>query len=258
MVKIRAIIFDMDGVLIEAKDWHYESLNKALGLFGMEINRYDHFVTYDGLPTLKKLDMLSLERGLPRALHPFINTMKQVYTMEIVHSRCKPVFYHQYALSKLLSEGFRLALCSNSIRTSVEVMIQKAKLTEHFEFMLSNEDIKNPKPHPEMYLTAMTRLGLRPEECLILEDNPNGLKAAIASGAHLLRINTVQDVNYNNIKARIADVERDSNVKKDSEIGKGSDIKKNSEVENSEVEKDPEIEKDPSIKRSFVIVRGPN
>jgi len=47
---IRAILFDMDGVLIEAKDWHYDALNRALRLFGAEISRFDHLVTYDGLP----------------------------------------------------------------------------------------------------------------------------------------------------------------------------------------------------------------
>ena len=73
MTKIKAIIFDMDGVLIEAKDWHYEALNRALSLFGMEISRFDHLVTYDGLPTKKKLEMLSIERGLPKGLHSFIN-----------------------------------------------------------------------------------------------------------------------------------------------------------------------------------------
>lgn len=53
MPKIKAILFDMDGVLVDAKDWHYEALNQALSLFGMEISRYDHLVTYDGLPTKK-------------------------------------------------------------------------------------------------------------------------------------------------------------------------------------------------------------
>ena len=77
MTKIKAVIFDMDGVLIEAKNWHYEALNKALGLFGMEISRYDHLVTYDGLPTKRKLEMLTAERGLPIGLHDFINEMKQ-------------------------------------------------------------------------------------------------------------------------------------------------------------------------------------
>jgi HAD superfamily hydrolase (TIGR01509 family) len=209
MVKIKAVIFDMDGVLIEAKDWHYESLNKALGLFGMEISRYDHLVSYDGLPTKKKLEMMSLERGLPRELHEFINTMKQIYTVDIVHTKCRPVFYHQYAISKLLQENYRMAVCSNSIRNSIEVMLSKAGIIEHFEFILSNQDVNKPKPDPEIYINAMNKLGLKPEECLILEDNENGIKSAIASGAHLLKIITTGDVNYENIKRRIIEIEEE-------------------------------------------------
>lgn len=81
MSKIKAVIFDMDGVLIDAKDWHYEALNQALELFGYKISRYDHLVTFDGLPTKKKLEMLTIEKGLPKGLHKFINHMKQIYTM---------------------------------------------------------------------------------------------------------------------------------------------------------------------------------
>lgn len=77
---IKAIIFDMDGVLIDAKDWHYEALNRALRLFGCEISRYDHLATFDGLPTKEKLNLLSKERHLPEKLHSFINEMKQRYT----------------------------------------------------------------------------------------------------------------------------------------------------------------------------------
>lgn len=186
MSKIKAVIFDMDGVLIEAKDWHYESLNKALGLFGMEISRYDHLVTYDGLPTKKKLEMLSLERGLPKGLHNFINDMKQQYTMEIIYSQCKPRFYHEYALSKLKNEGYKLAVASNSIKQTVVSMMEKASLMEYLEFYLSNQDVTHGKPNPEMYNTAMSRMGLAPDECMIVEDNENGIKAARASGAHVM------------------------------------------------------------------------
>jgi beta-phosphoglucomutase len=98
MPKIKAVLFDMDGVLIDAKDWHYEALNQALSLFGMEISRYDHLVTYDGLPTKKKLEMLTLERGLPRALHNFINDMKQEFTFQLGYAKCKLTFNHQYAM----------------------------------------------------------------------------------------------------------------------------------------------------------------
>ena len=203
-MEIKAIIFDMDGVLIEAKDWHYEALNRALSLFGMEISRYDHLVTYDGLPTTKKLEMLSLERGLPVDLHQFINEMKQQYTMEIVYARCKPRFYHEYALSKLKLEGYKMAVCSNSIRNTVEVMLKKSSLIDYMEFLISTQDVLHPKPNSQMYDMAIDRLGVSPKECLIIEDNENGIKAAIASGAHVLKVKNVEDVNYQNITAEIA------------------------------------------------------
>lgn len=207
MTKIKAIIFDMDGVLIEAKDWHFEALNRALGLFGMGISRYDHLVTYDGLPTKKKLEMLSMERGLPKGLHTFINNMKQLYTMEIVHAKCKPIFYHRYAISRLKNEGYKIVVCSNSIRNTIEVMLDKAKLLDYLDFFLSNQDVKQSKPNPEMYINAIGRLGLSPKECLVLEDNENGIKAALGSGAHLLKIDSVHDVTYQNITERIKEIE---------------------------------------------------
>lgn len=207
MKKIKAVLFDMDGVLIEAKDWHYEALNKALGLFGMEISRFDHLVTYDGLPTLRKLEMLSLERGLPAQLHDFINTMKQQYTMEIVYSRCKPIYYHEYALSRLRTEGYKLAVCSNSVRASIDMMLNRANLSRHLDFSVSAQDVSVGKPDPAIYAHAMAQLSLDPQECLILEDNENGIKAAIASGAHLMRIASVEDVNFQRIKQRIAQIE---------------------------------------------------
>lgn len=207
MDKIKAVIFDMDGVLIDAKEWHYEALNKALRLFGFEISRYDHLVTFDGLPTAKKLEMMTVERGLPKSLHQLINDMKQIYTMEYVYMKCKPLFVHQYALSRLKSEGFRLALASNSVRVTIDMMMEKADLNQYLDFSLSNQDVKKSKPDPEIYITAINRLGLSPEECLVVEDNQNGVKAALASGANLLRVETINDVTYSNIINRINEIE---------------------------------------------------
>lgn len=213
MSKIKGIIFDMDGVLIDAKDWHYEALNQALELFGYKITRYDHLVTFDGLPTKKKLEMLSIEKGLPVGLHCFINKMKQKYTMEHVYMKCKPLFNHQYALARLKNEGYKLALASNSVRITVDMMMEKADLAQYLDFSLSNQDVEKPKPDPEIYNTAIKRLGLKPEECLILEDNINGIQAALASGAHLLKIGTVYDVTYQNIISRIKEVESETVIK---------------------------------------------
>ncbi|WP_459582281.1 HAD family hydrolase [Dickeya oryzae] len=197
---IKAIIFDMDGVLIEAKDWHYDALNRALNLFGYNISRYDHLTKFDGLPTKDKLNMLSKEYSLPSELHSFINEMKQHYTMEIVHTHCKPMFIHQYALSKLKSEGFKLAVASNSIKNSVVTMMEKACLSDYLDIMLSNEDVRKGKPDPEIYITAINKLGVLPSECVVVEDNENGIRAALAAGANVLTVDEVTDVNYKNIK----------------------------------------------------------
>ena len=156
--------------------------------------------------------MLSLEKGLPIGLHKFINDMKQIYTMEHVYMKCKPLFNHQYALSRLKSEGYGLALASNSVRITIDMMMEKSDLKKYLDFTLSNQDVNKSKPDPEIYISAINRFALKPEECLIVEDNPNGIKAALASGANLLKVDTVYDVTYQNIKSRIKEIEQTSSA----------------------------------------------
>jgi len=208
VAKIEADIFDMDGVLIDAKDWHFESLNRALALFGYSISRFDHLITYDGLPTKKKLEMLSLEPGLPAQLHDFINQLKQDYTMEMIYTRCKPVFQHEYALARLHADGYKLAVASNSVRATVELMMDRAALKPYLSLLLSNQDVTKAKPDPEMYSVTIQRLGLLPKQCLVVEDNPNGIKAAEAAGAHVMVVGNVTDVTYASISANIARAQR--------------------------------------------------
>ena len=200
---MKAIIFDMDGVLIDAQEWHYEALNRALALFGYSISRYDHLVVYDGLPTREKLEMLTLERGLPRGLHQFINEMKQQFTVELVQQKCRPQFHLEYALSRLSADGYRLAVASNSIRQTIELMLGQANLLQYFEFFLSNQDVSKPKPDPEIYENAIAKFGLSPDECLVVEDNPHGIQAAEASGAAVMVVRSTSDVHYNNLCSHI-------------------------------------------------------
>jgi HAD superfamily hydrolase (TIGR01509 family) len=87
------------------------------------------------------------------------------------------------------------------------MMMEKSGLLEYLEFFISNQDVSKGKPDPEMYLTAIKKLNLNPQECLIVEDNENGIKAAIASGAHLLKVDTVLDVNYFRIIEHINHIE---------------------------------------------------
>jgi len=208
-MKIEAILFDMDGVLIEARDWHYEALNRALALFGMEIDRDAHLSTFDGIPTKKKLTILTESRGLPALLHDFINSLKQKYTLEIATALCKPVFHHQFALSRLKAEDFKMAVCSNSVRNTVRMFMHLSRLEDFLDAQISNQDVTEPKPDPEMYLAAMRKLEVEPEHTLILEDNEYGIQAARSSGAHLMIVESINGVTYERIKQRILDIENE-------------------------------------------------
>jgi len=207
-MSIKAVIFDMDGVLIDARDWHYETLNRALALFGFMISRHEHLTTFDGLPTSKKLEMLSAERNLPVGLHAFINEMKQAYTTDTVTLLCRPTFNHQHALSMLKNRhGYKLAVASNSIGATVRLMMDKAQLSQYLDFQLCNEDVSRPKPAPDIYLKAMEKLGVQPHEALVVEDNPHGIAAAKASGAHVLVVREPSEVRYQSILQYISRVE---------------------------------------------------
>lgn len=203
-MSIRAVVFDMDGVLIDAREWHYEALNRALGHFGLAISRFDHLVTYDGLPTRAKLEMLSREQSLPRQLHGFVNELKQRYTMELVGNHCKPVFQHEYALSRLKLDGYLLGLASNSIRSTIDEMMRRAALLQHLDVVMSNEDVAHGKPDPEIYVKAIAALDLHPSEVLVVEDNDKGVRAATAAGAHVLQVREPTDVTYRLIVSELA------------------------------------------------------
>ena len=206
--RIVAVVFDLDGVLVDATEWHYEALNRALALFGYTITRYEHLSAYDGLPTRKKLGMLSVEKELPATLHGLIYRIKQLYTREVIRTNCRPVFEKEYMVSRLKREGYRLAVCSNAIRDSVELMVRGSGLYEYFEFLLSNEDVSRPKPDPEMYLKALERLGCRPEEVVIVEDAAPGVEAARRSGGHVCQVAGFDEVDYFLVKGFIDQVER--------------------------------------------------
>jgi len=197
MAKIKNIIFDLDGVLVDATEWHYEALNKALGLFGYEITREEHLSSYNGLPTRKKLAMLTSQKNMPESLHSFIYKMKQEYTTEYIERCCKPHFDKLMMLHQLKKKGYRLAVCSNAIKASVELMLQKGETMPYFQLVLSNQHVENPKPHPEIYLKAFEMMKILPEETVIVEDSAHGIASAKASGAHVCEVSGFRDVNIN-------------------------------------------------------------
>ena len=204
---IKLIIFDLDGVLVEAKEIHYKTLNNAIEKIAGEkyvITESEHLSTYDGLKTYQKLDMLTNKKGLPADLHVQIWNEKQSLTIDAI-SQLEPDYRLISIFTELRKKGIQIACCSNSIRRSVLVMLSKIGLIEYMDLILSNEDVKNSKPHPEIYWKAMSMISVLPEETLIVEDSPHGLLAASRSRAHVLRVANPQEVKLDLIIYQIND-----------------------------------------------------
>ena len=204
-MKTKLVIFDLDGVLVEAKNIHYDALNQALG-DDYKITWKEHLSTYDGLKTFQKLDMLSEQKGLPTEMHKQIWESKQKLTLQKL-KELKPNQNLQQLMNALVDEGYKISVCSNSIRKTVLTVLSKLGLMEYMDYIISNEDVQNSKPHPEMYWRAISKMGCLPEETLIVEDSPYGLLAASRSKAHVLRVKNPTEVTYTNIFKKLTEIE---------------------------------------------------
>lgn len=199
-MQIKCIIFDLDGVLVEAKYTHFETFNNALAEYGVDFTiTYDeHLLKYDGLKTDQKLKLLTEEKGLPINLHQAIWNRKQELTAEALFNLKKSETLID-TFKKLKKDGYKLICCSNSIRNTVYLVLSKLEIIHYFDYILSNQDVKNSKPHPEIYWKAISEYSLVPEEVLIVEDSPTGLAAANRSRANVFRVVSPENVTYNNI-----------------------------------------------------------
>ena len=202
--KIKLIIFDLDGVLVEAKNIHYDALNDALG-DDYKISWNEHLSIYDGLKTNQKLEMLSEKKGLPIELHNEIWENKQKITLKKLGNL--KINSYLVSLFSELSEKYKIAVCSNSIRKTVLTVLSKLGLMEFMDYIISNEDVKNGKPHPEMYWKAISEMSCLPEETLIVEDSPYGLLAASRSKSHILRVKNTTEVTIDNINNKLNQIQ---------------------------------------------------
>ncbi len=194
----------MDGVLVEAKQIHYDTLNEALAEIDPKyvISEAEHLSIYDGLKTTQKLELLTKNKGLHPEFYDSIWYRKQHLTIEAI-SQLKLDERLIEIFKELRDKGYKLACCSNSIRRSVLVILSKIGLIEYMDLILSNEDVKNSKPHPEMYWKAMSMMGVLPEETLIVEDSPPGLLAASRSRANVLRVDNPKDLVLSKIFSKL-------------------------------------------------------
>lgn len=192
----KAICFDLDGVLVDACEWHRVAFNNALMQYtGKTISLEDHYKNYNGLPSLKKLELLGIT---DLSLCEKINDRKQELTIELIKNLT--IDYEKVKLLDYLKkQGFKIACVTNSVRPTTEMMLKKTGQFNFFDCIITNQDIKNPKPNSEGYVQAMVTLQTFPKNTWIVEDSEKGITAAKNTGANVIIVNNATEVTTENI-----------------------------------------------------------
>ena len=198
MTKI--IIFDLDGVLIDSKKIHFDALNESLKIIDTKyiITEKEQETLYEGLPTTLKLRMLTQHKNLPEAFYHQILNNKQSFTQEML-SNVVVDSELVYLFKLIKNNNFKIVVASNSIRKTIDLCLSKLGVIDLVDHILSNEDVKYPKPHPEIYWKAMSEFGCIPEDAVIFEDSFVGQLAAHDSKANLIKIKNRKDLTVDKI-----------------------------------------------------------
>jgi beta-phosphoglucomutase len=205
---IEAVLFDLDGVLVDACEWHYEALNSSLIEFGYTaISREDHESTYNGLPTKIKLKMLNI----PDDVAVKINDKKQEHTLKIISNNAKISSDKIEIYRYLKLKNIKIACVTNSIRETAIAMLKSTGQYEYIDLLVSNEDVTRNKPYPDCYDLAIKKLNCNAINVLCVEDSDKGIQSVMSSVAgHLLVVRECSGLTIDIIKKQIEDIENEN------------------------------------------------
>jgi len=197
---IKLILFDLDGVLVDAVELHKRAFIQAVKeKGGYEVSDIFHDINLNGLPTKKKLSLLVSRNEINETDVETIEIEKQRLTQSLIEDQIKKDEKKRLLLNTLLQDGYRVGCVTNSTARNAGSLLTAANLYHSLEIVISNQDVKFPKPHPEGYWQGMSHFGFIPEETLIVEDSDKGIQAAEATGAHIWRVKGPSEVTWRNI-----------------------------------------------------------
>ena len=181
-----AVVFDMDGVLIDSEPVHYESTVRLFSdQLGMTLKESvnNEFL---GSTDRHMFEVLKERYNLEPSVEELVSRRKAIY-MAIVEKDGLPWRPGiRELIAALATSGYRLAVASSGLRRIVEHTLTEGNISHHFETVVTGDDIRNPKPAPDIYLKAAQQLDLPPEQCVAIEDSNFGVRAAHAAGMHVI------------------------------------------------------------------------
>lgn len=197
----KLVIFDMDGVLVDACDWHRDALNLALKkVYNYEISLDDHYKIYNGLPTKVKLKKLYDLGIISDDKFDIIENLKQEETINIIKEKAK-LDNSKIELMKYLKKNNILIGCyTNSIRKTATMMLENVGVLNYLDVFITNQEVSKSKPDPEGYNLCCEKLKINKEDSIIVEDSEKGIEAAKLSKIKYIKVNNATEVTIENIK----------------------------------------------------------
>ena len=194
--KIKLVIFDLDGVLVDACEWHRIALNHALkDICDHEISLKDHVSIFNGLPTRTKLQKLTDMGVISIEDHEAVYTRKQSLVIQTIKDNAK-IDKTKISLMKYLkNNGCYIACFTNSIRETALLMLEMIGVLDYLDIIVTNQDVSQAKPDPEGYNLIVNKFNQTPENVVIVEDSPKGKKAAYASDCNVIEVINSEVVN---------------------------------------------------------------
>lgn len=182
-----AVLWDMDGTLLDSTDYHWRTWREVLATEGFDLTR-ERFSESFGRRNDATLRAYFGE-DFPLSEVVRIGNIKEARYRDLVRTegvQLLPGVAHW--LSRLKSDGWRQALASSASLLNVEAIIGTLDLSGFFDAIVSAEDVKMGKPHPEVFLLAAFRVGADPSRCVVIEDSPAGIEAARRAGMHSIAV----------------------------------------------------------------------
>lgn len=199
---IKAIFFDLDGVLVDACDWHKDAFNLALTeLYGFKLTAKEHKDTFNGLPTFEKLQILQKQNRIKKGedLRKFYD-LKQKYTVDLINKNCNFDYSKLILFSHLDWKDVYTICVTNCSMETAKLMLKKSGISSIGpDYIISNEMFEHPKPCSEGYVMAHTIAQVWPEEAIIIEDSPKGVEAAKNTGAYVWQVKNAKEVTLDNL-----------------------------------------------------------
>jgi HAD superfamily hydrolase (TIGR01509 family) len=188
---LKAVIFDMDGVIIDSEPTHMKLENEAYKKLGIDVSTDEHH-SFVGTTSYYMWEVLKNKYNLNQTLEELVDYDRNIYFKYLVSDECEIILIDgvKELIKNLYENGVKLAIASSSPLNVIEAIAKKFKIEQYFEAFVTGDFVKKSKPEPDIFIYASEKLGVSPRNCVVIEDSHNGVLAAKKAGMKCVGINS--------------------------------------------------------------------